>query len=99
MDRIRRDVAWVSLRQGKLRLALTVLFMPSGYCLTATDLERQATQRLRRYRAALDRICEMPGKGLGGTGAAGWLLTLDAPDVARTALSEASNQDSEQEDA
>lgn len=37
MDRIHRDVVFISLRQRQFRLALTVLFMPKGYVLSAKD--------------------------------------------------------------
>lgn len=34
----------------------------------------------------LERIAAMPGKGVSGTGATGWLLTLEAPEIAAAAL-------------
>lgn len=39
-----------------------------------------------RMREALERISKMAGPGESGTGAAGWILTLQAPQIARAAL-------------
>jgi hypothetical protein len=45
----------------------------------------QADDLVARLSIALMKISKMPGNKE-GTGAAGWLLTLDAPDIARAAL-------------
>lgn len=55
-----------AMRQiGDLRTMLAegrpVLFMPRGYCLTASDVERAARQRTIHQRAALERIRDWRG--------------------------------------
>ncbi len=44
------------------------------------------TARVRELEEVLRTISKMAGPGAAGTGAAGWLLTLNAPEIARAAL-------------
>lgn len=45
MNRMRRDVVLVSLRQRRWRFALTALFMPVGYELTKSAARRPVGER------------------------------------------------------
>lgn len=54
--------------------------------LEAQERRLAAEAAASRYEQALLQIAEFPGKGAAGTGAAGWLLTLEAPEIARAAL-------------
>lgn len=40
MDRIRRDVVCNELSQGRIRMALCVLFLPAGYSLSLDERRR-----------------------------------------------------------
>lgn len=48
MSRVRRDVIRVCVRQKNWRMALTVLFLPTGYSLQMTDEEMERRKALRR---------------------------------------------------